>query len=111
MMPANVKTIRPAKILAYYCLLGIPFTLARPYLSDRRAFAAIVLVLVLVVVLVIDSPSCPSEDEDEDRSLRSLRTRTIAFRHPFLTPLAEQTVESTCRARTGRFVTRGSGTG
>ena len=30
---------------------GYPLYSSRPYLSDRRAFAAIVLVLVLVVVL------------------------------------------------------------
>ena len=41
------------------------------------------LVLVLVVVLVLDPPRIhpvedEDQDEDEDRSLRSLRTRTIA---------------------------------
>jgi hypothetical protein len=48
------------------------------------------IVLVLVVVLVLDSSPCLFEYEYEDRSLRSLRTRTIPFRHPFILPSAER---------------------
>ena len=42
--------------------------------------------IVLVLVVVLDSFPCPLDYED--RSLRSLRTRTIALRQLFLSPPA-----------------------